>query len=189
MQWIKRFGWLFLSLGGIILLATGIACFVNPFTTYVNLVKYTGLGLILNSILLLVAAFLHGQSKAERNWFIAKSALDLSFALILCFNPFLTFIAFPLFLGLIILCLGMFKTAAFLLLKVRTEVRHAPLVTGVLFITFGILLMRTPSRPLMDVNIILGLFGSSLGLLYLYDSIRGHIKTGYQISLKEKATS
>jgi uncharacterized membrane protein HdeD (DUF308 family) len=173
MKWIKQYGWLLISCGGIVLVIAGIACFVNPLTSYLRLVRYAGLGMLVNSVMLMTLSLLLHLGKAEKRWMIAKSLLDLFFALILCYNPLLTFIAFPLLAGFLILCSGLLKTAAALLITSR-NVRPVSMITGLLFLVFGILLMRATFRSDIDINIILGLFGSALGSLYLFYSLSMH---------------
>jgi len=173
MKWIKQYGWLLISGGGILLVIAGIVCFANPLASYLRLVRYAGLGMLANSIMLMILSLLLHLSKLEKRWMIAKSLLDFLFALILCYNPLLTFIAFPLLAGFLILCSGLLKTAAALLITSR-PVRPVSLLTGLLFIVFGLLLMRATFRSDIDINIILGLFGAGLGSLYLFYSLSIH---------------
>jgi len=123
-------------------------------------------------ILMILPLLLH-SGKAEKRWMIVKSLLDFLFALILCYNPLLTFIAFPLLAGFLIVCSGLLKTAAALLIISR-NVRPVSLLTGLLFIVSGVLLMRATFRSDIGINVILGLTGAGLGSLYLVYALRMH---------------
>src|SRR5450755_3044454 len=110
--------WWLLSAAGILFIAFGIFCFLNPWSAYLNLVICSGVALLLNGFLLILASSLtDAQWKQEKNWMIAESMIDLLFGSLLVFNPLLTVIALPFLIGSWILSKGIIKIITSLLLK------------------------------------------------------------------------
>lgn len=164
--------WWFLLVAGLILIFVGIFSFIAPFTTYLNLAKYSGYILLLNGALLSAVSTFHTTCKREKNWVFFESILDLGFGAILLFNPVFTFIAFPFIIGYWIAALGIIKIAASIALM--RQVRGWPfiLLTGVLATFFGLLIVNLPLEKLDNITQILGCFGMTMGALTLFDAYR-----------------
>jgi uncharacterized membrane protein HdeD (DUF308 family) len=162
--------WL-LAAGGVILILVGLSALAYPLMTYLRLVRYSGFALIINSVLLIIFSVTPAAA-TESMWLKVESALDLLFALILLFNPFMTFITYPILIGLWIFALGILKFLAGLFFRKKIKGWSAISLAGFLFISFGIVLIRGPYGSAVNTTVIIGLFGLIMGSLYLLDAIR-----------------
>lgn len=168
---ITKNTWLVLSAAGILLIVMGVLAMLHPVYTYLRLIQYIGPGLIANSFILLFVAFQFPKQSSERGWMLLKSAIDLVFALILAFNPLLTFIAFPVLAGPLIICSGVVKMIGGAAIRKNRKISRITFSTGVVFVLFGIVLLRSSFGPAMNRSSILGLFAISLGIVYLFHSL------------------
>lgn len=169
---IKKNIWWMVAAGGIGLISMGILTFLFPLQSYFKYIKYCGTILLINSILLFIFSLILSRQSTETKWLLAECGLDFIFAIILMFNPLLTFFTFPVLFGLWLTCFGIFKILAGLLLKDSLQKSYPVLFAGILFCIFGILLFRGQYGSVSNVNTIFGLFGVILGAVYLIDSIR-----------------
>src|SRR5579863_644834 len=113
--------WL-LAIAGILALIVGLFCLINPLYTYVNLVRFAGLGLLLMGVALQISsASAHIGFRLEKKSMLAESISDYTFGILLIFNPFLTFLVFPILIGAWMFVLGLMKI--FLSLLVRRTIR------------------------------------------------------------------
>lgn len=160
---------------GVLLITAGILTMIYPFNTYVRLVKYLGPALILNSGILLALSYQFPKGSASKSWMLLKSVLDFAFALVLSFNPFLTFIAFPVLSGPLMVCSGLIKIIGGAVIKGAGRVWPVTLSAGILFLVFGVLLTRSSYGSAANVSDLAGLFSISLGILYLIDALRLHL--------------
>ena len=169
---LKKFPtWWLLLATGIIFFSVGILAFVDPLNSYLKLVKFTGIALLLNGSILTIV-IVNTKYSGERNWMQAESIVHLFFGIIFLLNPLLAFIALPYFIGSWMLVVGVFKT--FAAISFRRAVRGWLLIllAGVLFILFGLLLLFIPLPKANDITILLGIFGVIMGSLYIVDSFR-----------------
>jgi uncharacterized membrane protein HdeD (DUF308 family) len=164
--------WWLLLTAGVIFLVIGVYAFIDPLDSYMKLVKFTGIGLLMNGVLLLTLAILNDNRPNESRWMQAESILHLFFGIIFIFNSLLAFIALPYFIGAWLLLVGVLKTMSALAL--RHSVRGWPLVllVGVLCDLFGLLLLFSPLPKAKAVTIIIGVFGLIMGSLYTIDAYR-----------------
>lgn len=160
---------------GISLIIAGTLAMLYPFHTYIRLVKYLGPALIINSALTLILALRFPRGSGGRSWTLLKAALDLGFALVLSFNPFFTFIAFPLLSGPLMFCSGLVKIIGGVMIRKEQNTWPVSLSAGIVFALFGILLTRASYGPATNVSSITGLFAIMLGILYLSDSLRSNL--------------
>jgi uncharacterized membrane protein HdeD (DUF308 family) len=167
----KSIWWLLLT-AGVIFLIIGIYAFIDPLDSYMKLVKFTGIGLLMNGVLLLTLAILNDKRPNESRWMQAESILHLFFGIIFIFNSLLAFIALPYFIGVWLLLVGILKTLAALAL--RRSVRGWPLIllVGVLCDLFGFLLLFSPLPKAKAVTVLIGIFGLIMGSLYTIDAFR-----------------
>jgi uncharacterized membrane protein HdeD (DUF308 family) len=166
-----RTWWLLMAVGAIFI-GIGVFAFISPFSSYVRLVKYTGIGLWLNGGFLLAVSAIIKKYVRERKWMQAESILHFLFAILLTFNPLLSFIALPYFIGSWIFLVGCLKIVA--ALSLRKIVRGWPFifVIGVLSVVFGILLLYGPLAKANSITFLIGTFGLIMGSLYVVDAFR-----------------
>ena len=164
--------WWFLLMAGSVLIVAGIYSLVAPLATYTRLAKYSGYILLLNGLLLAVVSALDSSCKKEKKWISLEGIVDLSFAVILLFNPIFTFIAYPFIIGYWILLLGVLKILAALALIRQLKGWGFILATGVLATVFGWLIVNLPLEKADNITTLIGLFGLTMGALAIFDAWR-----------------
>jgi uncharacterized membrane protein HdeD (DUF308 family) len=173
MQQNKKFTtWWLLIAVGVIFIGIGAFAFIDPFSSYVKLVKFTGIGLLANGIILLTVAVLNKKNVQEGKWMQAESILHFFFAILLMFNPLLSFIALPYFIGAWIFLVGALKILAALSLRKIIRGWLYILGIGVLSVVFGALLIAGPLAKANSITILIGTFGIIMGSLYVVDAFR-----------------
>src|SRR5579862_1220256 len=94
-----------LLITAIVFVLIGLFCFIDPLKAYVYLVKFSGLVLLLNGIVLQIASSsTHISFTSEKRSMRLESILDFIFGFLLVFNPFMTFVLYPMLIGYWILC-------------------------------------------------------------------------------------
>jgi uncharacterized membrane protein HdeD (DUF308 family) len=170
---IKKFPtWLLLLATGIIFFSVGILSFIDPLNSYLKLVKFTGIALLLNGGILLTIVIVNTKFPNEKNWMQAESIVHLFFGILFLLNPLLAFIALPYFIGSWMLVVGIFKTFAAVSFRHFTRGWLLILLAGLIFVLFGLLLLFIPLPKGDDITILLGIFGVIMGSLYIVDSYR-----------------
>src|SRR5882757_2280609 len=166
-----RTWWLLIAVGAIFI-GIGVFAFISPFSSYVRLVKYTGIGLLATGGFLLTVVVFNKKYPRERDWMQAESILHFLFAILLMFNPLLSFIALPYFIGAWIFSVGALKVLAALAL--RKIIRGWPFIfgIGILSVVFGALLIAGPLDKASSITILIGTFGIIMGSLYVVDAFR-----------------
>jgi uncharacterized membrane protein HdeD (DUF308 family) len=164
--------WL-LAMAGTIFVLTGLFCFINPLIAYVYLVKFSGLALMLNGLVLQVASSsAHISFASEKRSMRIESIVDFIFGLLLLFNPFMTFILYPMLIGYWILCIGIIKIIVSLLMRKKIRGWLFILVIGILSAAFAIGIINSPSTRAKDITLVIGVFFVILGSVLLYDSMK-----------------
>src|SRR6202012_5165404 len=105
----KKSAWGLLLAAGFIFLGIGIFAFIDPLGSYMKLVKFTGIPLLLIGGILLTMAILNTRYPNERKWMKTESILHLFFGILSLFNPLLAVIALPYFIGSWLLLVGALK--------------------------------------------------------------------------------
>ena len=171
MKKIKASG--LLVIAATVFILTGLFCFVDPLKAYVYLVKFSGLVLLLNGVVLQIASSsTHVSFTSEKRSLRIESIVDFIFGMLLLFNPFMTFILYPMLIGYWILCFGLIKIGVSLLVRKKVRGWLFVLVIGLLAIAFAIGIINAPSTRAKDITLIIGAFFVILGAVLLYDSIR-----------------
>ena len=163
--------WLLILTGGIFL-GIGILALIDPLSSYLKLVKFTGIGLLVNGALLLVISAVNSKAPRERIWMQAESVLHMLFGILFVFNPLLSFIALPYFIGSWIFLVGVLKILAALVLRASIRGWKFILGVGLLCMVFGILLLDSPFVKANGFTALIGAFGITMGLLYIIDAFR-----------------
>jgi uncharacterized membrane protein HdeD (DUF308 family) len=170
---IKKFPtWWLLLATGIIFFGVGILSFIDPLNSYLKLVKFTGIALLLNGGILLSIVIVNTKYPKERNWMQAESIVHLFFGILFLLNPLLAFIALPYFIGSWMLVVGVFKTFASISFRHFVRGWLLILVAGLVFVLFGLLLLFIPLPKANDITFLLGIFGVIMGSMYIIDSYR-----------------
>ena len=135
-----------LMIAGAVFILSGILCLINPLIGYVYLVKYSGLALLLNGFVLQVASSAaHLSFASEKRSLRIESIIDFIFGILLLFNPFMTFILYPLLIGYWILLVGILKVVVALWVRHKLRGWLFVLAVGLLSILFAIGIIYSPS--------------------------------------------
>lgn len=162
-----------LIIGGIFFVLTGIFCLLSPLRAYVNLVRFSGIALLLNGIILQISsAYAHMTFRSEKTYMRIDGILDMTFGILLIFNPFLTFILFPLLIGSWIFGKGVLKIIVALLLKKKISGWLFILGLGILSVVFALVILYAPQNQANDITKIIGAFFICLGAVLIYDSYK-----------------
>jgi uncharacterized membrane protein HdeD (DUF308 family) len=161
--------WLLISVGAVFLII-GLLAFTRPLSSYVRLAKYTGAGLLLNGIILQAVIVLNKKYPQERNWMQVESVLDFLFALLLLFNPVLSFLLLPYLIGIWILLVGVLKVLAALFLRRVVRGWKFILLVGILSVTFGLSLLYSQFARAEGITLLIGAFAAIMGMLYVLDA-------------------
>jgi uncharacterized membrane protein HdeD (DUF308 family) len=156
-----------------VFILTGLFCFIDPLKAYVYLVKFSGLVLLLNGVVLQVASSsAHVSFTSEKRSMRIESIVDFIFGLLLLFNPFMSFILYPLVFGYWMLCFGIIKIIISLLMRKKVRSWLFIFAIGILSVAFAIGIINAPSTRAKDITLIIGAFFVILGSVLLYDSIK-----------------
>ena len=164
--------WLLLAIGIIFFFGVGVFAFIDPLNSYLKLVKFTGIALLLNGGILLTMVIVNTKYPNEKKWMQAESIAHLFFGILFLAEPLMAFIALPYFIGSWMTVVGLFKVIAALSFRHSIRGWLLILLAGVLFILFGLLLLFIPLPKANDITILLGVFGVLMGSLYIIDSYR-----------------
>ena len=130
------------------------------------LVRYAGVGLLINGIFRAVISFTNTRYSRENSWLRAESLVDFLFGIILLLNPLFSFIVFPLLIGPWILCEGILKIAASLTLKKTIRKWTFILTVGIISVVFGIVIIYDPFSRVDGIINLIGAFGVMMGTRY-----------------------
>src|ERR1700760_2889466 len=162
--------WGLLFIAGIIFFSVGVLAFINPMSSYVKLTKFAGVGLLINGGLLLAMIIIRPMRPRERNWLQAESILHLFFGILFLLNPLLAFIALPYFIGSWLFLVCVLKMLAAILPRLRVGGWPWVLFIGMIFATFGFLLLFSPFARATSITYLIGGFGVIMGGLYIVDA-------------------
>jgi len=159
-------------IAGIILIFIGISALVEPWLTFINVIKYAGFALLLSGIFVIIHAITIKSIAGEAKWLIMEGGLDLVFGLTLILNPLLTVIAFPLLIGCWILLRGIIKIVASLTLSRLIKAWVFIFTIGIISAGFGLLMICLPFGRRNEIGLTMSIFSILMGVLYVYDAFR-----------------
>jgi uncharacterized membrane protein HdeD (DUF308 family) len=158
---------------GILFVLIGLFCLLDPLVAYVYLVKFSGLALLFNGFVLQAASSsTHITFAREKLVMRIESILDFTFAILLLFNPFMTFILYSMLIGYWILCVGILKIIVSLLVRKQLRGWAFILVVGILSFSFALGIINSPSTRAKDITLVIGAFFMTLGAVLIFDSIK-----------------
>jgi len=163
--------WWLLLFVGTSLFIIGVFALAAPFHTYIYLVTYSGIALLLNGSFLVIVAS-GAACKQEKNWMVAESMIDFVFGTLLLFNPLLTFIVLPLIIGAWIFSIGVLKVAASLVLRKIIYGWKLIFAAGLISATFGFLIIQDVIPKASGITTLIGFFGIIMGSLDVFDAFR-----------------
>ncbi len=161
-----------LFVAGVILILAGVYSIIEPWHSFGYFVKYTGLALVASAGLLLFCGFIPGISSGERKLITIESVVDLVFASVLIFNPFLTVVAYPLIIGIWVLLRGLVKVILAVSVFHKMRGSRNILIAGIISMSFGLVFIMYPSGRIREVGFLISIFAILMGALYMYDVVR-----------------
>lgn len=165
-----------LLFAGILWIVLGFVPIISPGLTYLVIVRYSGVILLLDGILWLSLCLGAESSARERNWRMMESVVDIAFSTILLLDPLFALFAFPFVVVPWMAAKGVLKMISSLTLTHRVHGWTGDLIAGMLLILFGILIPCDPMDNAFGVTTIITAIGWTLGAQYLFDYFRtpGH---------------
>jgi uncharacterized membrane protein HdeD (DUF308 family) len=162
-----------LVIAGIIFILAGIFCLLNPLWSYVHLVRFSGIALLLSGIILTISSSYADMSFAkEKTSMRVDGILDMIFGILLIFNPLLTFFVFPFMIACWILCKGIVKIFIAVLLRNQLRGWYFILALGIIAVVFAFLIIYAPVNHSDERTKIIGAFFIFLGVVFIYDSVK-----------------
>ena len=160
-----------LLVGGCTWLLLAATALLSHSLTYLVVIRYSGLALLLDGLLLLTLSILDGNFR-ERRWRIAESIADLCFCSLLLLDPVFTLIIFPFIIIPWMAIKGLIKIIGSLVLARHARRWRGDLIGGLLLLAFSIFIPHDPTSTIYDVDLLIGIMSLTLGLLYCYDYFR-----------------
>ncbi|HTI90174.1 MAG TPA: DUF308 domain-containing protein [Puia sp.] len=160
-----------LLVAGCIWLLLGVTALLSPSLAYLVIIRYSGLALLLDGLLLLALSILDGNFR-ERAWRIAECIADLCFCSLLLLDPVFTLFIFPFIIIPWMAVKGLIKIIGSLVLARHARRWRGDLIGGLLMLAFSIFIPHDPTSSIYSVELLIGIIGLTLGLLYCYDYFR-----------------
>jgi len=160
-----------LLVSGSIWLLLGTTALLSPTLTYLVIVRYSGLALLLDGLLLLILSTLDGHTR-ERGWRIAESIADLCFCTLLLLDPIFTLFVFPFIIIPWMAIKGLIKIVGSLALSRHARRWRGDFFGGALLLAFSIFIPHDPTNAIYSIDLLIGILGLTLGILYCYDYFR-----------------
>jgi uncharacterized membrane protein HdeD (DUF308 family) len=160
-----------LLVAGCIWLLLGATALLSSSLTYLVIIRYSGLALLLDGLLLMTLSILDGNVR-ERGWRIAETIADLCFCSLLLLDPVFTLFIFPFIIIPWMAIKGIIKIIGSLVLARHARRWRGDLIGGLLLLAFSIFMPHDPTSALYSVDLLIGILGLILGLLYCYDYFR-----------------
>lgn len=158
---------------GVIFILTGLFSIITPLYSYVKIVRFSGLVLLLTGFALQNASTSsHVGFILEKRSMLVESIVDYLFGIILVFNPFLSFIAFPFIIGIWILLISATKIIVSILSRNKIRGWMFILFFGILSGVFAFIIMYAPLQKANEISRILGIFFITMGTVLIFDSLR-----------------
>jgi uncharacterized membrane protein HdeD (DUF308 family) len=162
-----------LGIAGLAFVSVGIFCFFDSLRAYVNLSKFSGFALLMKGLVLqLASSYAHITFRKEKQSMRLESIVDFGFGILLIFNPFLTFFAYPLLIGSWILLVGIIKIVVSLLVRKYISGWPFILIIGILCCAGAIVIIYLPLHQANDMTKIIGTFSVLMGVILIFDATK-----------------
>jgi uncharacterized membrane protein HdeD (DUF308 family) len=139
---------------------------------YLPAVRYAGIVLLLDGLLLVVVSYRCDAGIKETKWIMAEAIVNGLFSILLVLDPVFTLFAFPFLVTPWIVTKGLVTMIAALALKKSVHGWSGDLAGGFLLVCCGLLISHQPLDNPYGINVLIGGIGWTVGLLYLYDAYR-----------------
>ncbi|MCQ2546412.1 MAG: DUF308 domain-containing protein [Clostridia bacterium] len=153
---------------GILMIATGAFCFINPGQTFLTMAFVVGTVMVICGIIHLLAylagrAFLRSQyeNRSDNNgWILIDALLTLLLGILILGNQLTVDSAIPMIFGMWVLVSGLLRVEAASRINRKSKPGNfkAAMITGIVTIVFGLFGFINPLMSFVSVVLLLGLF-------------------------------
>ncbi|MBQ3465757.1 MAG: DUF308 domain-containing protein [Firmicutes bacterium] len=149
--------------GGILMVATGVFCFINPGQTFMTMAFVIGSVMVING-LIHALGFLLARGRFgigdNNGWILIDAILTLLLGILILCNQLTVDIAIPMIFGMWVLVSGLLRFEASTRINRQKKPRNfkSALVTGVITIIVGLFGFINPLITYVSVIVLLGIF-------------------------------
>ncbi len=149
--------------GGILMVATGAFCFINPGQTFMTMAFVIGAVMVINGLIHAVGFILSRGSFGigdNNGWILIDAILTLLLGILILCNQLTVDIAVPMIFGMWVLVSGLLRFEASTRINRQKKPGNfkAALITGVITIVVGLLGFINPFVTYLSVVVLLGFF-------------------------------
>ncbi|MBZ4191627.1 DUF308 domain-containing protein [Niabella beijingensis] len=136
--------WPITPIASILLIGISVYIFTYPWDSYLQLIKLSGIGILLNGLLLIVLYYIEGALLTRSIWLLMESVLNSLFGALMLFNPLLNFLLFSYFTSIWAICWGCLKIVQSLFQKKELRGWYLLSAEGACAIVIGGILLHLP---------------------------------------------
>lgn len=150
-------------IGGVLMLLTGIFCFINPGQTFLAIAFVIGLVMALNG-LIHICAYMMGRglnNKGDNNgWILTDALITLLLGILVLCNQLVADTAIPLVFGMWVLVSGILRIEAATHINVerKRENFRITMITGVMTVVVGLFGFINPLVMFLSTVVLMGFF-------------------------------
>ena len=149
--------------GGILMVATGIFCFINPGQTFMTMAFVIGSVMVINGLIHALGFLLARGSFGigdNNGWILIDAVLTLLLGILILCNQLTVDIAIPMIFGMWVLVSGLlrFEAATRINRQKKPANFKAAMITGVVTIIVGLFGFINPLITYVSVIVLLGIF-------------------------------
>ncbi|GEM_PF-114975 len=149
--------------GGILMVAAGVFCFINPGQTFMTMAFVIGSVMVLNGLIHALGFLLARSSFGigdNNGWILIDAVLTLLLGIMILCNQLTVDMAIPMIFGMWVLVSGLLRFEASTRINRQKKPANfrAALITGVVTIIVGLLGFINPLITYVSVILILGIF-------------------------------
>jgi uncharacterized membrane protein HdeD (DUF308 family) len=163
--------WWLILLRGVLSIAFGVLAFVWPGITLFTLVILYGAFAFVDGVVSLVAA-VRGGTPAPRWWLALVGVFGIAAGLLTLFWPQITALVLLLFIAAWAIVTGILEIVGAIRLRHEIEGEWWLIASGVLSVTFGVLLVLWPGAGALAMVLVIGSFAILLGILLIGFALR-----------------
>ncbi|WP_188930654.1 HdeD family acid-resistance protein [Puia dinghuensis] len=159
----------FSALGWMLIGILSLSSYQN---TYLPAIKYAGMIILLDGLLLTAVSFRCNGTTKEKRWIRAEAIVNLFFSFLLVLDPVFTDLIFVFLVTPWVVTKGFVTMIASLSLRKSVHGWRGDFLGGSLLAACGLLISHNPTDNPFGINILIGAIGCTIGLLYFYDAYR-----------------
>jgi uncharacterized membrane protein HdeD (DUF308 family) len=163
--------WWLILLRGVLSIAFGVLAFVWPGITLFTLVILYGAFAFVDGVVSLVAA-VRGAGVPPRWWLALVGVFGIAAGLLTLFWPQITALVLLLFIAVWAIVTGILEIVGAIRLRHEIEGEWWLIASGVLSVTFGVLLVLWPGAGALAMVLVIGSFAILLGILLIGFALR-----------------